>query len=45
MDEQDRKELTGCSLGCIGTIIALIVVVDLLVLVLGVKSAIWLWNF
>ena len=45
MDEQDREELTGCSLGCIGTIIALIVVVDLLVLVLGVKSAIWLWNF
>lgn len=43
MDEQDRKELTGCSSGCIGTIIELIIVVDLLVL--GVKSAIWLWNF
>lgn len=43
MNKQDRKELAGCSLVCIGAIVAVIIVVDLLVL--GVKSTIWLLNF
>ncbi len=40
--KEDAKDLAGCRLGCFGVIIATLIVVDLIVL--GIKSAIWLWN-
>lgn len=43
---EDIKDLSKgtscCSIGCIVTVILLIIAVDLIVL--GVKSAIWIWN-
>lgn len=40
--KEDAKDLAGCSFGCFAVIIAALIVINLIVL--GIKSAIWLWN-
>ena len=39
--KEDMKDFAGCSFGCFALIIATLVAINLVVL--GIKSAIWIW--